>query len=122
MKKIVILLFAFGVLITACQDDDAKVVITVPQEVCDSLDILYTNDVAPILADAGCSGSYCHGSGAGGVTLSDYYNTKTAAESPKFLKAIKHESGASSMPKGGNKLSDQQIETIECWVKSGSRE
>ena len=120
MKKIVILLFAFGVLITACQDDDAKVVITVPQEVCDSLDILYTNDVAPILA--GCSGSYCHGSGAGGVTLSDYDNTKTAAESPKFLKAIKHESGASPMPKGGNKLSDQQIETIECWVRSGSRE
>jgi len=122
MKKIVILLFAFGVLITACQDDDAEVVITASQEVCDSLDILYTNDVAPILADAGCSGSYCHGGGAGGINLSDYENAKTVAESPKFLKSIRHESGASPMPKGGNKLSDQQIETIECWVKSGSRE
>ncbi|MFT7230765.1 MAG: hypothetical protein ACI9GO_001236 [Bacteroidia bacterium] len=122
MKKIVILLFAFGVLITACQDDDAEVVITVPQEVCDSLDILYTNDVAPILAEAGCSGSYCHGSGAGGVNLIDYASAKLAAESPKFLKAIKHELGASPMPKSGSKMSDEQIQIIECWIQSGSRE
>jgi len=122
MKKIFILLFGLGVLVTACEDDDKEVVITQSAELCDSLDVLYTQDVAPLLADAGCSGVYCHGGGAGGVNLSDWSNTKTAAESPKFLKAIKHELGASPMPKGRDKLSDQQIETIECWIKNGSRE
>lgn len=122
MKKIVILLFGIGVLATACEDDDKEIVITQSQELCDSLDVLYTQDVAPILADAGCAGSYCHGGGAAGINLSDWENTKLAAEDSKFLKAIRHELGASPMPKTGGKLSDPEIETIECWIKSGSRQ
>lgn len=122
MKKITILLFGIIALSTACEDDDKEIVITQTQELCDSLDVLYTQDVAPILAGAGCSGVYCHGNGAGGVNLSDWGNTKSAAESPTFLKAIRHELGASQMPKGGGKLSDQEIQTIECWIKLGSRE
>lgn len=122
MRKITILLFSIAVLIMACEDDDKKIIITESRELCDSLDILYTNDVAPILADAKCSGIYCHGGGAGGVNLSDYTSTKLAAESPKFLKAIKHELGASPMPKSGVKISDEQIQIIECWIQSGSRE
>ncbi len=122
MKKITIFLFGIVLFAVACQDDDKAIVITVPQELCDSLNILYTQDVAPILEETGCSGPYCHGSGAGGVNLSDWANTKAAAESSQFLKAIKHELGASPMPKGRDKLNNQQIETIECWIKSGSRE
>ncbi len=122
MKKITIFLFAIVLFAVACQDDDKDITVTVPQDLCDSLDILYTQNVAPILENSGCSGTYCHGSGAGGVNLSDWVNTKAAAESPKFLKAIKHELGASAMPKGRFQLNDQQIETIECWIKSGSRE
>ncbi|MBT6235951.1 MAG: cytochrome c [Bacteroidetes bacterium] len=122
MKKIGTLIFIIVVLASACQDDDKDVIITTPQELCDSLDIHYTQDVAHVLANAGCSGSYCHGGGSGGVNLSDWANTKTAAESPKFLKAVKHELSASPMPKGGQKLSDADIEILECWIKSGSRE
>jgi hypothetical protein len=122
MKKTTILLFSLAFFILACEDDDKEIVITESKEICDSLDILYTNDVAPILADAGCSGDYCHGGGAGGVNLSDWESTKLEAEDAKFLKAIKHELGASPMPKTGGKLSDDQIQIIECWIKTGSRE
>jgi cytochrome c553 len=122
MKKITILLFSIALLTMACEDDDKKIIITESPQLCDSLDILYTNDVASILVNAGCSGSYCHGSGAGGVNLSDYASTKLAAESPKFLRAIKHELGASPMPKLGSKISDEQIQIIECWIQTGSRE
>ena len=122
MKKIAFILFGIIVLASSCQDDDEEVILTVPQELCDSLDILYTQDVAPILANAGCSGPYCHGSGTGGVSLGDYESTKLEAARPKFLKAIKHELGASPMPKNGSKLSDMDIQIIECWIKSGSRE
>lgn len=107
---------------TACEDDDKEIVINQSQELCDSLDILYTDNIAPILENAGCSGVYCHGGGAGGVNLLDWQSVKTAAESPKFLKAIRHELGASPMPKGGSKLDDSELEKIECWIKSGSRE
>ena len=122
MKKITILLFSIALFAISCEDNDKEIIITESQDLCDSLDILYTNDVAPILEDAGCSGVYCHGSGAGGVNLSDWQNTKLAAEDAKFLKAIKHELGASPMPKTGGKLSDSEIQVIECWIKSGSRE
>lgn len=122
MKKINVLLFVVMALATACEDDDKKIVITQSQELCDSLNISYTEDVAAILESTGCSGDYCHGSGAGGVNLRDWQSTKTAAESPKFLKAIRHELGASPMPKGGGKLSDADLEKIECWIKNGSRE
>jgi len=115
-------LFSIAILAIACEDDDAVVVTDQPQNLCDSLDVLYSNDIAPMLADAGCSGGYCHGGGAGGFTMNDYTTTKTSAESAKFLKAIRHEAGASPMPKTGGKLSDDQIQKIECWVQNGFRE
>ena len=122
MKKIFILLFGIAVLAIACEDDDAEIVIEQPKELCDSLDILYSNDIAPILADAGCSGDYCHGGGAAGYTMSDYATTKASAEDSKFLKAIKHETGVSPMPKGRDKLTDEDIQKIECWIQNGYRE
>ena len=122
MKKIFILLFGIAVLAIACEDDDAEIVIEQPQELCDSLDVLYSNDIAQILGDAGCSGSYCHGGGAAGYTISDFATTKTSAEDSKFLKAIKHETGVSPMPKGGDKLSDDDIQKIECWIQNGYKE
>lgn len=122
MKKIVFVLLGIALLAVACEDDDKEIIITQPQELCDSLDVLYTQDIAPLLDEVGCSGVYCHGGGAGGVSLNNWVNTKAATEDPKFLKAIRHELGASPMPKGRDKMTDQQIELIECWIKSGSRE
>jgi hypothetical protein len=122
MNKIAFLVFGIIVLAMSCTDDDAVVVTNQPKVLCDSLDVLYTNDVKPILDGAGCTGGYCHGGGIGGYTISDYATTKTTASDPKFLKAIRHEAGASPMPKGGTKLTDSQIEKIECWIQNGMKE
>ena len=64
-NKIYVLLLCVSVCVWACDDDDAVVVTEEPQSICDSLDVLYTNDIEPLLADNGCSGIYCHGGGAG---------------------------------------------------------
>ena len=121
MKKTAFLLISIVTLAVACKDDD--IVITAqPKSLCDSLDITYTSYVKPVLDNAGCSGSYCHGSGAGGFTITDYATTKATASDVKFLKSIKHELGASAMPKNGNKLSNEQITRIECWVQNGFKE
>lgn len=122
MKKVYLILIAIVTFVIACEDDDKVVVTTQSQSLCDSLDILYTNDIEPLLVDKGCSGPYCHGSGAAGYTIKDYESTKIAAEDPKFLRAIRHEIGVSPMPKGGSMLSDDEIQMIECWIQTGMRE
>lgn len=122
MKYITLFILGLSLFFSSCEDDDAIVVTDQPQTLCDSIDVLYTNDVAPILEAAGCSGSYCHGGGAAGIFLDNYANTVQAVESTKFLKAIRHEVGASPMPKSGPQLSDEDIAKIECWIQSGTRE
>ena len=121
-KNVFVLLSVLSLLILACEDTDKEIVIVESAQVCDSLDVLYTNDVKPILENAGCTGSYCHGGGAAGITISSYETTKTAAQDAKFLKAIKHHTGASPMPKDRDKLGDADIQKIECWIKNGYKE
>ena len=122
MKKVLALVSILIALLSACGDDDAIVTTNQPQDLCDSIDITYTNDIAAILENAGCSGVYCHGSGNGGFTMNDYETTKVSAENSKFLMAIKHEISVSPMPKSGNKLSDENIQKIECWIQNGFKE
>jgi hypothetical protein len=121
MKKIAFLICGVAIMALSCQDDDV-VITNQAATLCDSLDVLYTKDVKSMLDNAGCSGDYCHGGGAGGFTITDYTTTKATASNAKFLKAIRHETGASPMPKGGNKLSDEQITMLECWVQNGFKE
>jgi hypothetical protein len=132
MKKILVFLFCIVTLILACENDEATIMVTEEREIviedtltlCDSLDVFYARDVKPILDSAGCSFNYCHGGGAtsGGFLISDYVSTKTSAEDIDFMKSIKHISGTRRMPKDRDKISDQDIQIIECWIQSGSRE
>lgn len=122
MKKVLTIVSILVVLLSACGDDDAVVITNQPRDLCDSIDVTYKDDIAVILENAGCSGAYCHGFGNGGFTISNYETTKVTAENPKFLKAIKHEVSASPMPKSGNKLSDENIQKIECWIQNGFKE
>ena len=55
MKKTIYFLIGIAVLAVACEDNDALVVTDQPVSLCDSIDILYSNGVKPLLADAGCS-------------------------------------------------------------------
>ena len=83
----------------------------------------YAADIAPVLAT--CASDGCHGNNGtqAGVNLKTYESVKTASSNSKFLKAIKHESGAESMPPAGfEKLSDANIKLIECWIKNGKPE
>jgi cytochrome c553 len=100
--------------IISCDKDDTKVD-------CTGVNAKYTNDIESIMT-ASCSFVGCHDSGtkSSGVDLSTYEATVAATKSDKFLKSIKHESGASKMPKGGDKLSDATIKRIECWASNGT--
>ncbi len=90
---------------------------------CDTVSFTYLNDVEPIIK-ANCSFSGCHGNGSqsGGVNLKNYASVVEETQEAQFLGSIKHESGFSPMPQGRTKLTDSQIETIECWIKQNTPE
>ncbi|MBT8327557.1 MAG: c-type cytochrome [Bacteroidia bacterium] len=122
MKYQTVIVLASALFMWSCEDDDAQPNPEQPQNLCDSLDYTYNDDVMSII-NANCATPYCHGGGgAGGVYMADYAEIKTVASGGKFLKAIKHEVGASAMPKNQAKLSDADIQIIECWVQNGLKE
>ena len=90
---------------------------------CDSVKtISYKTDVQPLLnnncgAQAGC---HSNGSASGGVKLESWQGTNEVATTGLLMKAIRHESGVSSMPKGGTKLDACYIAIIGKWVRNGS--
>ena len=83
---------------------------------CDTTNITYTLKIAPIL-NANCLS--CHGnsvyqSSGGGLKLQDYVDVK--ANINQIYDAIIN----SRMPKGGAKLDDCTIKSIEIWKKTGA--
>jgi hypothetical protein len=121
MKKILMIGFVAALFAYACTDDDATPDPKQNQALCDTINVNYEIDVKPIM-QTNCATPYCHELGAGGIELNTYSQVKMTAEGGKFLKAVKHQSGATPMPKSGGKLSDREIEVLECWIQNGYKE
>ncbi len=84
---------------------------------CDSITPNYTDNISVVVSNL-CTP--CHTtSSEGGINVSNYNNTKAAAQQSRFIAAIKHESSAKAMPQGQAKLSDNTIQLIECWIENG---
>ncbi|MCB9263024.1 MAG: hypothetical protein H6607_11675 [Flavobacteriales bacterium] len=105
--------------VSSCKEDPApnNNTNTQPKELCDSLAITYNGHIKAIV-DAKCNTSGCHAAGAGGFILGTYAQVKAAAETPKLLGSIKHESGYEAMPQGAAKLDSTTIQMFECWEKT----
>ncbi|HRO43796.1 MAG TPA: hypothetical protein PL009_13240 [Flavipsychrobacter sp.] len=85
---------------------------------CDSTQFAYSTTIKPLL-DNNCKGCHNNTLASGGHSFENYNSTIAVANSGRFLGAIKHLSGYSSMPKGGVKLSDCQVLKIEKWIAAG---
>lgn len=115
-KKIFIFLPVLALTWVGCGDKTEKVD-------CIGITPKYTADIAPVLAT--CASDGCHDNVAtqAGINLTTYENVKSGSANSKFLKAIKHQSGAQAMPPSGfDKLSDANIKLIECWIQNGKPE
>ncbi|MFZ1705562.1 MAG: hypothetical protein WAT79_14530 [Saprospiraceae bacterium] len=91
---------------------------------CNGITPTYNADIAPILT-ANCAADGCHGNflTQAGINLTTFSGAKNGSANSKFLKAIKHQSGAESMPPSpATKLSDDNILLIECWIQNGKPE
>jgi len=89
---------------------------------CDTTNVTYANSIAPII-QRDCAG--CHsGSGASaGIQLYDYSSVKNymTSNGNRLLGSVKWDGTASNMPKGGNKWSNCNINSMEAWVNQGMK-
>lgn len=88
---------------------------------CDSSGVVsYKDNIKPLLsANCGVSGNSCHGSNpSSGIPLVSFTDVFDAT-GEQFMKSIRHQSGASPMPKGSGKLSDVCIATVQKWIDQG---
>lgn len=112
IKFLTFLIFASGLItFSSCggSDDDDPEPTATPT---------YTSDIQSITSGT-CALVGCHTSGSPIKGLTNYNEVRGFAQDEVFLKAIKHESGATNMPQGGSKLSDATISTIEAWINGG---
>ena len=119
-------ILSVAIIIGSCKKEKADEPETVTSSIsCEDKSFTYTNDVAQIL-NTSCAFTGCHNtatsSSAAGINLDNYTSAKAEAEKARFLNSIRHENTLNPMPKGGSKLSDEKIKTIECWIEQGFSE
>ena len=90
-----------------------------PEIDCDTQSATYSGMVQPILSN-NCLVCHSAAVNTAGITLEGYSNLKTYVDNGRFLGAIKHQPGFSSMPQGAPQLPDCDILKIEAWVLDGA--
>lgn len=122
MKKflspiVIILILAFA---WSCEKDDDDALASFD---CTGTAPTYTNEIKSLL-DTKCATSGCHSSSnqAGGISLGSYMAAQAESSKARFLGAINQLSSYEPMPRGGTKLSDDNIKTLTCWVDNSSPE
>lgn len=109
MKKIIITVFGFGVLLLACSKSNVNY--TADCSTAKS----YTTDVSPIIQSYCTTNSGCHATGSshGPGALTSYAQVYSARSSIRTVVAN------GSMPQNGSITNDQK-NAIICWIDSGA--
>ncbi len=89
-----------------------------PNEICDTSDISYINDIKPIF-EQNCYSCHSNSYYSGNLSLENFVHIQREVDDGDLLRNIKHEPGSIPMPKGAGKLSDCNINKIEAWVNRG---
>ncbi|MBL7904526.1 MAG: hypothetical protein JNL22_05845 [Bacteroidales bacterium] len=118
--KLTALLVALTVAVSSCYyDKEEELYPQIPGSECDTTNVSYAQFVAPLMA-TNCNGCHSEAAPSGNVVTSTYEGLKISVNSGQFRKAINHESGASAMPQGGNKLPACELLKIDAWIASGA--
>jgi hypothetical protein len=117
IKNLLIIAGFIGFMVfSSCYNDNSATLY--PAGACDTTNITFTANVLPII-NANCTGCHSGSTPAGNISLTNYSDVVASLNSGRLMGSIRHESGYSPMPKGGNKLSNCELAKIEIWVKDG---
>jgi cytochrome c5 len=119
MTNRILILSAFVLLLslTSCYYDKAELLQTVND--CDTSNVTFAVTIAPII-QSNCQGCHSGGAPASNISLTNFAEIKAAADNGSLMGSIKHLQGFSAMPKGGNKLSDCDINKLEIWISKST--
>lgn len=83
--------------------------------------VTFATDILPIMtSNCGTNNAACHKAGASGFyQLDNIAGIDAAIADGKFIQSIKHQNGASAMPKNSPKLDDCSIALIDKWLSTG---
>jgi len=114
------LLLSSGILflwtLSSCYNDNYQRLY--PSGPCDTTNVTFSGSIMPII-NSNCAG--CHNSSyaSGNISLDSYNNIVSAIKGGRFMGSIEQAPGYSAMPKGGGKLSNCDISSIQAWVNKG---
>ena len=100
------------------KDEREPVVVdsTIISTPCDSVDASFSIDILPLINNK-CSP--CHTENSfGGHKWTVYDEVK--ADKNLILSAINHEPSTLNMPQGKDKLPDEEIKLVQCWIENGA--
>lgn len=120
VKRLFVLGISVMAIITSCtKQNEEELQPKVNQPLCDTLNMMYTKDVLPIITSNCYS---CHGNGntEGGMNLDGYVRLKRQVDNNVLINVIKHSPGYAQMPQGQPKLSQCDINKIEAWINRGA--
>jgi len=105
---------------TACYYDNGEDLYQfVTPEACDTLSVSYSSFVVPLLNRL-CIDCHSGSVPSGNIRLDSYEQVLHSVNTGQFLGALSHNPGFSPMPKGGNKISDCQIQQLSSWIEQGA--
>jgi len=87
---------------------------------CTNGEITYAVEVKPLL-ESQCTSCHNTSRRAHGIDLSSYSTAKSAFLSDEALCSVHYGRGCHPMPENAPKLSEAQIQTLDCWVKGGCK-
>lgn len=115
-----IILITAIVLMSSCYWDNEEELYTfVESNKCDTTNVKYTNTIVSIM-NTSCNSCHSKTTASASVITDNYSDLMNVVNNGKFLSSIIWDGNASKMPKGGNKLSDCDINKIKKWINSGS--
>jgi uncharacterized membrane protein len=88
-------------------------------QICDSLAISYSLNVAPIISSR-CLGCHSITANQGNIKLETYTQVKTKVDDGKLGCSINHQAGCSSMPKNAGQLPPCELKAINVWISEGA--
>jgi len=122
MKKIFIVITIASLTFIACKGSKQTTTTTpTPAKVdCSTKMISYAVDIKPIL-EANCTN--CHNTNnTGGYNFNTFQSAVKSGANGELLGTIKHSSGFPMMPPNGEKISQAEIDKIECWINNGMKD
>ena len=117
--KLKLVIIVFGIFLTACKKDKIEEVSDIDVE-CEET-ISFSSEIISVMLES-CATAGCHNatSASSGYILETH--GQISEHAAIVLKAIRHETGVSNMPKGAAKLSDDYIDSFYCWMEQGKQD